>query len=49
METQIAFERLFTRFPDLELAIPRSNIRWTKRIGMRALQSLPARLNRRNA
>jgi cytochrome P450 PksS len=40
-ETAIAFHRLFTRFPDLRLAIPRSQLRFSGRIGTRALLELP--------
>jgi cytochrome P450 len=41
VETAIALERLFTRFPQLRLAIPRSQIRFHARIGTRALVALP--------
>ena len=43
-EAQVAFERLFTRFPDLELAIPHEDVKWTKKLGLRALQSLPIKI-----
>jgi len=43
-EAQIAFERLFTRFPDLELAVPAGDLKWTRNWGLRALQSLPVML-----
>lgn len=43
-EAQVAFERLFTRFPDLELAIPHEDAKWTKKLGLRALQSLPIKI-----
>jgi len=46
METAIAFERLLTRFPNVELATPRDQVRWTQQIGLRALQSLPVKLTR---
>ncbi|MDR3619642.1 MAG: cytochrome P450 [Paludisphaera borealis] len=42
-ETEIALERLFTRFPNLQLAVPRSQVRYTKRIGARGLVQLPVR------
>ncbi len=45
MEAEIAFERLLTRYPRLELAVPRGEVVWNRRIGMRALRSLPVRLN----
>jgi cytochrome P450 len=43
VETEIALERLFTRFPALRLAIPRSQIRYLPRFGTRALTALPVR------
>ncbi|MCI0681643.1 MAG: cytochrome P450 [Gemmataceae bacterium] len=43
VETAIALERLFTRFPRLELAVPRSHIRYLSRPGTRALVGLPVR------
>lgn len=44
METAIAYERLWTRYPNLELAVPREQIRWRSRIGLRCLESLPVKL-----
>ncbi len=44
LEAEIAFERLFTRYPNLQLAVPEENLRWTKRIGLRALISLPLKV-----
>jgi cytochrome P450 len=44
VETAIALERLFTRFPTLQLAIPRSQVRFSSRIGTRALVALPVKL-----
>jgi cytochrome P450 len=41
VETAIALERLFTRFPALQLAIPRSRVRFASRLGTRGLASLP--------
>jgi cytochrome P450 len=41
VETAIALERLFTRFPDLRLAVPSSELRFAARFGTRALHSLP--------
>ncbi|MEX2121348.1 MAG: cytochrome P450 [Pirellulales bacterium] len=41
VETAIALERLFTRLPQLQLAVPRSQIRFSSRIGTRALVALP--------
>ncbi len=40
-ETAIAMERLFTRFPRLEIAVPRAQLRFSARIGTRALLALP--------
>jgi cytochrome P450 len=41
VETAIALEHLFTRFPNLRLAIPRTAIRYSSRIGTRGLTALP--------
>jgi cytochrome P450 len=41
VETAIALQRLFTRFPKLQLAVPRSEIRFSSRFGTRALIALP--------
>jgi cytochrome P450 len=43
LEAQVAFERLLTRFPGLELAVPREEIPWSKG-GMRMFKSLPVKL-----
>ncbi len=43
-EMAIVLERLLIRFPRLELAVPEDEIRWTKRVGLRALEALPVRL-----
>ena len=43
VETAIALEQLFTRFPRLELAIPRTQVRFSARIGTRGLLALPVR------
>ncbi len=43
-EAAIAFERLLTRFPDMRLAVDPGEIVWRKRLGIRALASLPVRL-----
>jgi cytochrome P450 PksS len=37
-----ALQALFTRWPNLELAVEPSQIRWRKRPGLRAIESLPA-------
>jgi cytochrome P450 len=41
VETAIALEHLFTRFPNLRLAIPRTAVRYSSRIGTRGLTALP--------
>jgi cytochrome P450 len=41
VETAIALEGLFTRFPNLRLAVPRSQIRYGAQFGTRALVALP--------
>jgi cytochrome P450 len=41
VETALALERLFSRFPRLHLAVPRSDVRFSARIGTRALLALP--------
>jgi cytochrome P450 len=43
-EAAIALERLLFRFPDLRLAVDQREIRWRKRLGIRALVQLPIRL-----
>jgi len=47
-EGAIAYEKLFTRFPDAKLAIPATDLLWTKRIGMRAPSTLPLVLGSRH-
>jgi cytochrome P450 len=44
VETQIALRGLWERFPDLQLAIPRSQVRYSLRPGTRGLVALPVRL-----
>lgn len=43
-EMAIVLERLLKRYPELKLAVLEKNLRWTKRIGLRALQALPVQL-----
>jgi cytochrome P450 len=43
-ETEIAVEQLFRRYPNLELAIPDSEVRWSRQPGTRGMESLPVRL-----
>jgi cytochrome P450 len=44
-EIEIALQHLFKRFPNLQLAVPRTAIRYSARPGTRAIQILPVRLN----
>jgi cytochrome P450 len=44
-EVEIALHRLFTRLPGLRLAVPRSDVRFTSRMGSRGLASLPVTWN----
>jgi cytochrome P450 len=44
VEVQVVLEKLFTRFPDLSLAVPGVALKYTGRLGMRALTALPVRL-----
>jgi cytochrome P450 len=41
IETEIALQHIFTRFPDVRLAVPRSQIRYSRRPGTRGLVALP--------
>jgi cytochrome P450 len=43
-EAAIAFERILSRYPDIRLAVDPSQLVWRKRVGIRALASLPVRL-----
>jgi cytochrome P450 len=43
-EIEIALERLFMQFPDLQLAVPRTALRYSARPGTRAILALPVRL-----
>lgn len=45
METEVAFQRLFDRYPEIQLAVPRDTIPWSSRVGMRTLARLPVRLS----
>jgi len=44
VEMEIALEHLFKRFPILQIAVPRSELRYSARPGTRALLSLPVQL-----
>jgi cytochrome P450 len=43
VETEIALQRLFTRFPNIRLAVPRAQIRYSGRPGTRGLVALPVK------
>lgn len=43
-ETEIALEQLLTRFPELTLAFPPSQAKWSRRPGTRGMEELPVRL-----
>ncbi|WP_406695841.1 cytochrome P450 [Singulisphaera sp. Ch08] len=43
-EAEIALEQLLTRFPKLELAIPPSQVKWSRQPGTRGMEALPVRL-----
>ncbi|MFE6854758.1 cytochrome P450, partial [Streptomyces sp. NPDC057674] len=43
LETQIAVSTLLRRFPDLELAAPRDDLRWRPSMRARGLVALPVR------
>jgi cytochrome P450 len=44
LEGRIAFERLFTHFPGLSLAVPPERLRWHSGLIMRNLRELPVML-----
>lgn len=44
LEAQIAFDQLFTRFPDMRLAAEPADFRWRPGTVLRGLESLPVRL-----
>jgi cytochrome P450 PksS len=44
VEAQVVIEKLFSRFPDLSLAVPGSALKYTGRLGIRALTALPVQL-----
>ncbi|SIO60584.1 hypothetical protein/cytochrome P450 PksS [Singulisphaera sp. GP187] len=43
-EAEIALEQLLNRFPKLELAIPPSQVTWSRQLGTRGMEALPVRL-----
>lgn len=40
-EAAIAFERILARFPDMRLAVDPADLKWRRRLGIRALERLP--------
>ena len=44
IEAQVAIEKVFSRFPNLSLAVPSDVLRYTGQINLRALTALPVRL-----
>jgi cytochrome P450 len=44
IEAQVAIEKVFSRFPNLSLAVPGDVLRYTGQINLRALTALPVRL-----
>lgn len=44
VEAEIALRQLFTRFPKVEPAVPHEQVRWSRALGVRGLESLPVRL-----
>jgi cytochrome P450 len=44
VEAQVDIERLFTRSPELSLGVPGPALKYTGRLGIRALTALPVRL-----
>ena len=45
VEAQVGFERLFTCYPRLALAVADSELRYLRNMGLRALEALPVRLH----
>lgn len=45
MELKAALEAILEQYKTIELAVPRSQITWRKRIGLRVINSLPVRLS----
>lgn len=44
LEAQIAFERLFSRYPKLALAVPIAELSWKVNLGLRGLNAMPLKL-----
>ncbi len=45
LEVEIALTRIFETFPNISLAAPEHELRWTTRPGIRSLKKLPVHLN----
>jgi cytochrome P450 len=43
-EAQVVIEKVFTRFPNLSLAVPSAALRYTGQVNLRALTALPVRV-----
>lgn len=44
-EAAIAFEKLFTRFPNVEVGVPQQELKWNARLGLRSVAAMPLRLH----
>lgn len=44
LEAQIALERLFSRYPDVSLAVCGQDLSWKTNLGLRGLKTMPVRL-----
>ena len=42
-EGQVGLERIFTRFPNLTLAVERNKLKWIERLGMRGVRHMPVK------
>lgn len=49
VETEVAFERMLARWPEISLASPAADIRWLSRPGMRGPVALPLAIGRKDA
>jgi cytochrome P450 monooxygenase OleP len=41
LEIEVALEKMIARFPDLELAVPAEEVRWSSTSFMRCVEALP--------
>jgi cytochrome P450 len=44
MESEIALQQILERYPRLELAVPAERLKWTARMGLRGVRSMPLKL-----